>query len=219
MLVKSLINVISPCRTSISNYTALLAASDGITIDGSKAITKTNNRFATENSIIADVCYAATVAASHFIPVLEIDKQVKNDFLVAPIGVQIMYQITSKTLGCTPVYPVKYFYVFSTDNSVVFAYEGKGKRDTKFRLCSRQSNAKAAHTSKYHIDNFSKMCGLRVKMTFSISAAGTCAPLFITVYGLNEREMPNSKCLLAPLRGMCIGGGGVNIGSNKKGVA
>lgn len=130
----------------------------------------------------------------------------------------LMY-VTLQQLLLHTVYPVKYFYVFSTDNSVVFAYEGKGKRDTKFRLCSRQSNAKAAHTSKYHIDNFSKMCGLRVKMTFSISAAGTCAPLFITVYGLNEREMPNSKCLLAPLRGMCIGGGGVNIGSNKKGVA
>ena len=100
-------NIIPPSRTTIANYTALITASDGITIDGSKAVAKTNTWFTAENSIIAAVCYAAAVAASHFIPVLEIDKQVKKDLLVAPIDVKIMYQITSKTLGGTHLYPVK----------------------------------------------------------------------------------------------------------------
>ena len=55
------------------------------------------------------------------------------------------------------------------------------------------------------------MKGLRVKMTFTFSAVGTSAPIFITAYGLNEREMPHDKSIIVPLKGLCIGGGGVNM--------
>jgi len=38
-------------------------------------------------------------------------------------------------------------------------------------------------------------------MTYTFSAIGTAAPIFITVYGMNEREMPEDKCSLVPLQG------------------
>ena len=60
------------------------------------------------------------------------------------------------------------------------------------------------------------MKGLRVKTTFTFSAVGMSAPIFITVYGLNEREIPSDKCILVPLKGLCIGGG-VNIDAKMSG--
>ncbi len=57
------------------------------------------------------------------------------------------------------------------------------------------------------------MCGMRVKITWTFSGGGTCAPLFITVSGLNDREMPPGKDLIVlKIPGLCIGGSGV--GSN-----
>ena len=50
-------------------------------------------------------------------------------------------------------------------------------------------------------------------MTWTFSDGGTCVPLFITVSGLNDREMPPRKDLIVlKIPGLCIGGSGV--GSN-----
>ena len=61
------------------------------------------------------------------------------------------------------------------------------------------------------------MCDLRVKMTFTFSAVSISAPIFITVYVLNDRELPKDKLILVPLKGLCIGGGGLNMGATTKG--
>ena len=37
------------------------------------------------------------------------------------------------------------------------------------------------------------MNGMRVKLTFTFSAMGTCMPLVVTVTGLTEKEMPDGK--------------------------
>ena len=34
---------------------------------------------------------------------------------------------------------------------------------------------------------------------------GTCAPLFVTVTGLNDRELPSADMLLVQVAGLCIG--------------
>ena len=48
------------------------------------------------------------------------------------------------------------------------------------------------------------MCGMRVKLTWTFSVSGTCAPLFITVSGLNDREMPPGKDLIVlKIPGLC----------------
>ena len=53
---------------------------------------------------------------------------------------------------------------------------------------------------------------MRVKLTFTFSALGTCMPLVVRVTGLTEREMPDGKDFIyAKVPGLCIGGGGVNI--------
>ena len=56
------------------------------------------------------------------------------------------------------------------------------------------------------------MKGMRVNLTFTFSGAGTSAPLFITVTGMTEKELPEDTSLLVEVKGLCIGGGGINVG-------
>ena len=62
------------------------------------------------------------------------------------------------------------------------------------------------------------MQGMRVKLTYTFSAAGTVAPVFITVQGLTERELPHHHCLCMNIQGLCVGGGGVTLGKQQTGV-
>ena len=62
------------------------------------------------------------------------------------------------------------------------------------------------------------MSGMRVKLTFTFSAMGTCMPLVCTVTGLTEREMPTGEEFIhVKVPGLCIGGGGVNINNQEVG--
>jgi len=83
--------------------------------------------------------------------------------------------------------------IFSNNDTVVYTFEGKGGKEDKFRLVSKRRSKSAGYTPKYKIDDSAKMKGLRVKMTFTFSVVGVSALIFITVYGLNEREMPEDK--------------------------
>ena len=90
---------------------------------------------------------------------------------------------------------IKPAYLLSTNETVVFVFEGKGIKQ-KNRLYSWRSISKAGHMSKYNLDETLSMKGLQAKITFTFSAASVMSPLFITVCGLNDREMNGSKCLL-----------------------
>ena len=53
---------LNPSKSSVTNYIALLAHQNGISIDIDKAISKAVTRFTAENSTIASIIYAVTVA-------------------------------------------------------------------------------------------------------------------------------------------------------------
>ena len=54
------------------------------------------------------------------------------------------------------------------------------------------------------------MCGMRVKLTWTFNGTGQCAPLFITVSGLHDRELPPGKdFVVLKVQGLCIGGVGI----------
>lgn len=107
----------------------------------------------------------------------------------------MMYQLVSKIYGEVPLRSVKPCYVLSTDDTIVYIFESKGSKDSKLRLVFKSGGSCAGHTSKCTIDNSNKMQGLRVKMTFTFSAVGVFAPIFINIYGLNEHEMPLDKSI------------------------
>ena len=148
----ALTNIIDPCCTTVSNYTAVLAQTNTISIDSSKAIAKINTRFTAENSLIASMIYSVAVAYSHYIPVESADNRTLKDISNAPTGVRVMYNMVSKALG-VPIIPVKPCYIYSSDDTVVYTFEGKGEKEQKFRLVSKSAYKSAGHTAKYKIDN------------------------------------------------------------------
>ena len=117
--------------------------------------------------MIAFILYVVDVAYSHFIPSESKDTPIAKDTKTAPVGVRILYEMTSKALGGIPIRPVKPCYVFSTDDTVLYIFEGKGEKDSVFRLCSTSGTTSAGHVTKDKIDDSCKMKGLRLKMTFT----------------------------------------------------
>ena len=80
-----------------------------------------------------------------------------------------------------------------------------------FVCLQKESCATKGTNSFYKIDDSNAMCGMRVKNNLMFSGGGTCALLFITVSGLNDREMPPGKDLIVlKIPGLCIGSSGVS---------
>ena len=62
------------------------------------------------------------------------------------------------------------------------------------------------------------MCDMRVKLTYTFSAAGTTAPIFISILGLTERELPQDLCISLKIKGLCVDGGGLTAESSQEGM-
>ena len=93
-----------------------------------------------------------------------------------------------------------------------------GEAKDCFRLVASKALSKAGTRSKYKKDDSNNMCGLRVKLTYTFTGAGTMAPIFISVLGLNEKELPQDQCVSLKINGLCVGGGGVTVGETRHGT-
>ena len=118
----------------------------------------------------------------------------------------MMYKIIRESYGNFNILLIKPQYIFSTDDTVVYIFEGCAEDNDKFTLVSKKLLKYCGNQSKYTLPNNCMMQGMRVKLTFSFSTVGTCAPLFITVTGLNERNFGGKKHILVRVKGLCIGG-------------
>lgn len=203
--------------TTLNNYRVEFCSQANISIVGS-SIKKSLTRFAAEHSIRGSVLNAAIMAAFHFITVDTEDLEIRNEIKRLDPEIGILYNLASKALGDLPVRPVKPELIFSTDDTTVFIYEGKQNKKDKWSMVTKSSLAGSGTKSCYSLDDGSNMNGLRIKMTFTFSAAGTCAPLFFSVCGLTEQELPGESGFLhIEVPGLCVGGAGVNVGVETKG--
>ena len=144
---------------------------------------------------------------------------IKNDMKDAPIGVKMLYDMVSKAHGNLPVIPIKTQYIYLSDDTVMYVFERKGKDNDLFRLVSSKTLKHAGSNSKYQSDDSNMMNGMRVKLTFTFSAIGTCAPIFISICGLTQKELRKEVCIILQVKGLCIGGGDVSIGNKEEGNA
>ncbi len=58
---------------------------------------------------------------------------------------------------------------------------------------------------------------MRVKLTYTFSAVEIIAPLFISVVGLTELELPMDRHLVLKIEGLSVGGGCVTIRNKEVG--
>lgn len=166
-----------------------------------------------ERSIMSTVTFSNTVSASHYVITDDVPAYAKKlpKIKDATKGARDLYELVQKCNPGKVVSPVHPALITSTDDSTVYALAGT-ESDTKEWVLE---NAEAHNNSTYSSfsndeDKNINLKGRRVRITTTISASGAVAPLFITIYGLTERDLPRSEypdgIYVAKFEGLCIGG-------------
>ena len=211
-----------PCKGTLINYQAVIASMDNVSICTS-VVPKTRTRYSAENSLISAMALVCVVAATHYDVCTEVqtehERVMNMNPLEVPPGVRMLYRMVGQAYGNdVPIIPVRPEMILSTDDTVQYIFEGKGVGTDLFRLVASKALKKAGTRSKFTNDDSKNMCGMRVKLTYTFSGAGIMAPIFITVLGLNDRELPKDQCVSLQIPGLCVGGGGVTVGSKGFGI-
>ena len=205
-----------PSKTTVRNYFALMTSQGRMSIVES-SITKSSIRVASENSWRAAISFSAVVGASHILLRDKWDPDILHDLKHLPKPTVELTLAVSKAWGGRPVLPVKPAYIYSTDETTNYAYEGTRTEKGRFVLVAKKSVAKSGTQAMYNCDDNKSMSGMRLKCTFTLSALGACFPLVVTVAGLKDTEMPEKDFVHVKVPGLCVGGGGVNVNNKDVG--
>ena len=200
-------------KTTLRNYQSVIGSKEGVSICTAVA-PKTRTRYSSENSLISAMVLVLVVACTHYDISSDMCLNVGKNMLKSDVsdGVKMLYKMVCEAYGNdVPILPVRPELILSTDDTVQYIFEGKGELNNLFRLVSSKAILKAGTRSKYNNDDSKNMCGLRVKLTYTFTGAGTMAPIFISVLGLNDRELPQDQCVSVKIPGLCVGGGGVTV--------
>ncbi len=103
-------------------------------------------------------------------------------------------------------------YLYSTDDTTEYIFEGENQqRKAKWSLVSTVGVENKSYKAIYKVTKKPILLGMHVKLTFTISAIGGMAPLFITVPYLTDQELKQPDGFLSiKIRGLCIGGSGLD---------
>eukprot|EP00956_Cyclotella_meneghiniana_P029834 scaffold73484_cov30-Cyclotella_meneghiniana.AAC.1 len=174
---------------------------------------KTNTRYTAENSIIASFNLLLVITATHFVEVPKLDSKVERDMRSLPDSTRQLLDLVTEAAG-VPMAPVSPSLISSTDESTEYIFSGStsNKRQATFRLASKSSLNSKNTSSIYSINEGMDMSGFRVKLTHTFNGTGGYAPVFVTVSGFSDYDLPfDGNMLVVKIPGLCVGGG---IGSN-----
>ena len=91
----------------------------------------------------------------------------------------------------------------------MFTFEGAVNGKSEFIIKKGKNNTRSAFTDELSSSNTDSHRGIRIRHSVSFNGVGNQAPLYATVYGLSEEELPSSTCpsgvLTIPIPGLCYG--------------
>ena len=103
--------------------------------------------------------------------------------------------------------------VTSTDDTTVFVFKGRSSAPENWYLLQGGGIQKKDKYQSYYTNEekgTDHLNGLQVRPTITINGIGMIAPTFITIKGVNERELPIESCpsgrLYIKIPGLCVGG-------------
>ena len=174
-----------------------------------KVKAQTNSRFAAENSLRSAMTYLLVVASTHF--VVGNNNDMTTQLPRATKGARKLAQMITDYYGSdVPIFPVHPALLLSTDDSTLFVFRGKVKKDSGWYLHEAGRNTSVLSTYSTDVGGSSNLNGLRVRLTHTMSGLGIMAPLYITVYGLTERELSPQEyptgILVVRVPGLCYAG-------------
>ena len=201
--------VTSPTMKSVNNYMNLLTQ-----LDANRSITstiqqKSEARYIAERSVRNAISHIMAVAVSHYtsgIPDSRLQPISK-----ATTGAIKLYDLIQRENGGSELKVILPMFLSSTDDTTVFAFEGavQGKQSDKFIIKKDDDTATRSSYTR-NTSSTDSLCGLCIRHSVTFNAVGNAAPLYATVYGLSEEELPSAHCpsgrLCVPLPGFCYGG-------------
>ena len=107
--------------------------------------------------------FLVVIVSTHFILVNEGNYKIRKEIKDASFGVKVLYNMVSKAYGNLPVIRIKTQYMYYSDNTVMYFFEGKGKNNILFRPVSSKAFKQAGTKSKLQSDDSKILNGMRVK--------------------------------------------------------
>ena len=194
-------------KSSTDRYiSTLMCCGSDVTVR-TKVQQKDRNRLIAEHSIRSCVSYLMTVAVTHYRIVKKKIPSISN----ATIGATTLYDMVQACNSNNNLAPVSPWLITSTDDSTLFVFRGIKKTQEKLYVCGKRDESGKLSNFNGDTGGTDKLSGVRVRHTHTINAYGNTAPIYITMYGLNDRELPVSKnpdgMLVLKIPGLCIGAG------------
>ena len=99
----------------------------------------------------------------------------------------------------------------TTDDITLFAFEGKvDSIGNDYYIINKDDDTGTRSTYTKTTSSTDSLRGIRIRHSVTFNAVGNAAPMYATVYGLSEDELPTSTCPSGaydiPLEGFCYGG-------------
>ena len=133
-------------------------------------------------------------------------------------GARVLYDLVRKAEGINDeedgeIVPVDPHNLSSTDDTVNYAFEGESTNSELVYFSKKDLDGmRSTHTQNAGCTDSTR--GIRVRYTVTITGSGKLAPVFVTVYGLSEKELNKELCpsgiLIKKVRGLAYGGN-VNV--------
>ena len=182
-----------------------------VTLSEKNLYNKTGTRLIMENSIMGAFSNMLTCLTTHIMEG-ERPKELGGpiDYSTLSPEVKETFDMMKEVLQADKVFSIHPSCVISTDDSVVYVFEGAQKSGQwKWKLIPKGENNSGVD-SDFEVDENGKLMGLRVRFTFSFTAAGQFAPVYVTISGLTEEELDPVLCpsgfLAKKVSNLCKGG-------------
>ena len=170
---------------------------------------ETNRRFIADHSLNNATTLLIVIANTHFIVGTECPESIKAKLSPAA---KLLMRLISEANDGAPVCPIKPALLLSANDKVQYVFEGTETRWFKkeiFITSQESLQGKGVRSTYRPVEKEAYMCGLRVKYTFTFTAGGEMAAIFITVSGLSSEELSPELCpdgiLLREVEGLSVG--------------
>ena len=207
------IKVVATAEWSKVAMTAAAATAGGVSFSKKKLLAKTASRYRSEHSLMCGYSYALTALTTMYLKGSRPSwmGDVRFDKLSASTLETI--DMVKQAYGTDNVYPVNPNLALSTDDTIIFAFEGtirNPEEDWDWKIIDKDNSNSGVRGDFEVSDDAENSGGLRLRLTFTFTASGLGAPPYISVSRLTADELLVEACpdriLAAKVPGLCNGG-------------
>ena len=204
---------------TLNVYVSIIKAQNVFNIYGNVS-NKTESRSVAEWSVRSTIAYTMVVAVNHFLPGVPKTRfhPKKRELSVRSLKLwEIVENAYNKMLGTSgkdkiEMQPVLPNLVTTTDEVTLFATSATVNSKEDLYIVAKPeelknemvtSNSRNHYKQKSSGDSHCR--GVRIVINSTFTAGGLSAPIFVTVYGLSQEEMPGTEIMTIEIPGLTVG--------------